>query len=256
MALDVVDLRGFYSTPLGQTARGAIMRLAQGWWNNCAGLSLMGVGYATPYLDAFRPAAMRTLAFMPAEQGVVNWPADGASASALVETTLLPLPDSCIDRVLVVHALETAEHPGALLEEIWRVLTPGGRMILVCPNRGGVWARFDTTPFGHGQPWSRRQLRDLMRQSLFSPAVWAEALYFPPFASRALLRSAQAFERIGAKLSLPGAGAHVVEATKQLYRPVGARRLARRALPGLPPVLAPAGATTFAGPSAKQETNA
>lgn len=244
MALDVVDLRGFYSTPLGETARQLLARRMQFWWENCSGLSMMGVGYASPYLDLFRPTALRTLAFMPAEQGVVNWPGSGLSASALVETTMMPLPDSCIDRVLVIHALETAEHPGELLEEVWRVLTPGGRMILVCPSRGGLWSRLDTTPFGHGQPYSRSQLRELMRQALFSPVNWAEALYVPPFARRILLRSASAFESIGAKLSLPGAGVHVVEATKQLYRPVTARRLARRALPSLPPVLAPAGATS------------
>ena len=250
MAPDVVDLRGFYATPLGDTARLLIARLAQGWWTNCAGLSLLGVGYATPYLELYRPNALRTLAFMPAEQGVVNWPASGLSASALVEATMLPLPDSCIDRAFVVHALETADHPGALLEEIWRVLTPGGRMILVCPSRSGVWARLDTTPFGHGQPWSRSQLRDLMRAALFSPEHWAEALYIPPFSRRWLLRSALAFERVGAKLALPGAGVHVVEAAKQLYRPVGARRLARRALPSLRPVLNPAGAA----PSARTKT--
>lgn len=244
MALDVVDLRGFYGTPLGGTARQLIARRLLEWWENCSGLSMMGVGYATPYLDLFRATALRTLAFMPAEQGVVNWPASGLSASALVETTMLPLPDSCIDRALVVHALETSEHPGPLLEEVWRVLTPGGRMILVCPSRGGLWSRLDTTPFGHGQPYSRSQLRELMRRTLFSPVNWAEALYVPPFERRTLLRSASAFESVGAKLSLPGAGAHVVEATKQLYRPVAARRLERRALPSLKPALTPAGATS------------
>jgi SAM-dependent methyltransferase len=255
MAPDVVDLRGFYATPLGETARQLIARRVQGWWTNCAGLSLMGLGYATPYLEPLRAGALRTLAFMPAEQGVVNWPTSGLSASALVETTSLPLPDACIDRAIVVHALETAEHPGALLEEIWRVLTPGGRMILICPSRSGVWARVDTTPFGHGQPWSRSQLRDLMRQSLFSPETWAEALYMPPVAGRTFLRSAFAFESIGAKLSLPGAGVHVVEATKQLYRPVGARRPARRALPSLQPALSPAGVSPTTRTTTIKEIN-
>ena len=53
-------------------------------------------------------------------------------------------------------------------------------------------------------------------------------------------------EKIGAKLSLPGAGVLVVEATKQLYRPVGLRRAVRRPLP-LPaePALAPSGASVM-----------
>ena len=89
---------------------------------------------------------------MPAAQGVVNWPSPGLSASALVEPTLLPLPTASIDRVVLVHALEETESPDDLLEEVSRVLNPGGRMILVVPNRRGLWARMDGTPFGQGRP--------------------------------------------------------------------------------------------------------
>ncbi|MDB5595106.1 MAG: uncharacterized protein JWM36_2067 [Hyphomicrobiales bacterium] len=238
MALDVVDLRTFYSTPLGHVARRLVSQVMRERWSNCVGLSVMGIGYATPYLGPLREEAVRVLAFMPAEQGVVNWPAHGLSASALVESTMMPLPDSCMDRVLVVHALETLEHPRDVLSEIWRILTPGGRMIVVAPNRRGLWSRVDTTPFGQGQPFSKSQLRELLRETLFSPVHWAEALYVPPFARPYLLRAAPVFEAIGARLGLPGAGLHLVEATKQLYRPVPARRSVRR-LPQFEPALQP-----------------
>jgi SAM-dependent methyltransferase len=238
MALDVIDLRSFYGSPLGQTTRKLVGAILRQRWDGLSGLSVMGLGYATPYLELFHGQPLRLLALMPAEQGVVNWPASGASASALIDGSMLPLPDSCIDRVLLAHALETAEHPNALLEEIWRVLTPGGRLIVVAPNRSGLWARLDTTPFGQGRPYSRGQLRDLMRETLFSPIFWSEALYSPPLEGAMLLRLAPAIERISGKLSLPGAGVIVVEATKQLYRLVGVRRI-RRSLPDLAPALAP-----------------
>lgn len=238
MALDVVDLRTFYASPLGEMARRLVGRLVRERFEACHGLSVLGLGYATPYLEVYRGEALRTMAFMPAEQGVVNWPQNGRSASALVDVTALPLPDSCIDRVLLVHALEIAEHPRELLAEVWRVLTPGGRVIAVAPSRSGLWARLDTTPFGHGQPYSRSQLRELMRETLFSPTHWAEALYVPPLGRGLFLGSAPAIERIGARLALPGAGVLIVEATKQLYRPVGLRRLARR-IPAMQPVLVP-----------------
>ncbi|MDB5572037.1 MAG: uncharacterized protein JWN93_3220 [Hyphomicrobiales bacterium] len=241
MSIDVIDLRSFYHSPLGEVARRFIMRIVTDRWADCAGLSVLGVGYATPYLNALRPNAVRVLAFMPAEQGVVNWPSSGLSASALVDVTALPLPDSCIDRAIVVHSLELSDSPGELLAEIWRVLTPGGRMILVTPNRSGVWARVDATPFGQGQPFSRSQLRSLLRETLFSPVHWTEALYVPPYQRPFLLRSALAFETIGSRLGLPGAGVHLVEATKQLFRPVNVRRTARRALPRFEPALAQPG---------------
>lgn len=235
MAHDVVDLRAFYSTPLGRLARRFVGAFVRERWTNNVGLSMLGIGYAPPYLDDFREEALRTLAFMPAAQGVINWPGAGLSASALVDTTMLPLPDASIDRVLLVHALETSDQPEDMLAEIWRILTPGGRLIIVTPNRGGVWARFDTTPFGHGQPYSRRQLRDFLKEAQFSTMHWAEALYLAPSPRRFMLRLAPVIEAAGGWLSLPGAGVHLVEATKQVYRPVAVRRVARRTVSGLAP---------------------
>lgn len=240
MPLDVVDLRSFYASPLGQAARKLVGKVVRARWEDHGGLRVLGVGYAPPYLGDFQEKAQRVLAFMPAAQGVVHWPLTGRSASALVDATMTPLPDASMDRILVVHALEMGEHPRDLMEELWRILAPGGRVIVVVPSRLGLWARLDTTPFGHGYPYSRGQLQALLQQTLFLPVFWGEALYVPPFARAFLLRSAPAFERIAGRFSLPGAGVHVVEATKQLYRPA-VRRAVRRTLPHFEPALAPAG---------------
>src|SRR5215218_10623747 len=249
MSIDITDLRGFYTSPLGAVTRRFVGRAIDRFWGPLTGLRVLSLGYAPPYLSAVKNDSERTLAFMPANQGVVNWPSSGASASALVDPLMMPLPDASIDRVLVVHALETVESPSELLHEIWRILTPGGRIIVVAPNRRGVWARMDTTPFGQGQPFSRSQLKSLMRQTLFSPEGWAETLYVPPLRNRFLLRSASAWERVGIGFNLPFAGLHVVEATKQLYRAVTVRPVRRAARTA--PVLVPA-ATCIAlrGPSA------
>ncbi len=248
MSLDVADLRAFYASPLGRVARRFVGRALVERWPDCAGRTVLGLGYATPYLGVWRPAAVRVLAFMPGPQGVVAWPRGGPNAAALVDPYDAPLPDSCVDRLLLAHALENADDPQALLEEAWRMLAPGGRLLVVAPNRRGLWARRDTTPFGQGRPYSRSQMRDMLRRTLFSPVAAADALYVPPFESRLFLGSAAAFERVGAALSLPGAGVHVVEATKELYRPVPVRARARRA-PVLAPALAP-GPTSRARPTA------
>lgn len=243
MSLDVVDLRAFYNSPLGAVAQRLVSRVLRSRWDSrFTGLSLMGVGYATPYLTDFAKEAQRTLAFMPAEQGVLHWPSLGRPTCALVDPTMMPLPDAAIDRILVAHALETSEHPRDLLEEIWRVMAPGGRVIFVVPSRSGLWARLDTTPFGQGHPYSRLQMRHLLQETLFLPIFWGEALYVPPFESAWLLRSAPAFERIAGRWSLPGGGVLVVEATKQLYKPISLRRTVRRAVPQLEPALEPIGA--------------
>jgi len=246
--MDVVDLRNFYDRRLGIVARRFIGRGIRARWNDTRALRLLGVGYATPYLGLFRNEAERCLALMPAPQGVVRWPSSRPALAALVEEYALPLTDSAVDRVLLVHALEMASDPVELLREVWRVLAPGGRLLAVVPNRRGLWARMDTTPFGYGRPYSRSQINQLLRETWFTPTGCEEALYVPPVARGWFLRSAVAWERTGATLSAPFAGVHIVEATKQVYRAIPARRERRRLVPVLKPVLAPAaGAAAMPG---------
>jgi len=240
MSLDVVDLRNFYAQRLGTVARRYLGRGMRARWPDLRGTRVLGVGYATPYLGLFREEAERCLAFMPAAQGVVKWPSARPSLSALVDERDWPLPDAAVDRVLLVHLLEVSDDPRGMLREAWRVLTAGGRLLVVVPNRRGLWARMDNNPFGNGRPFSRSQILQLLRETWFTPTGWGEALYVPPVNRRWFLGSAPAWERTGATLSAPFAGVHIVEATKQVYRPVTARRERRVLVPALEPVLAPA----------------
>jgi len=241
LRMDVVDLRNFYAHPLGTVARRFIGRGVRRLWTGSTGLRVLGVGYATPYLGLFREDAERCFAFMPAAQGVVKWPSARPTLVSLVDECELPLPDAAIDRILLVHALELSNDVAALLREIWRVLAAGGRILAVVPNRRGLWARMDTTPFGQGRPYSRSQLTHLLRETWFTPTAWGDALYVPPIDRRWFLRSASAWERTGATMSAPFAGVHLVEATKQVYRaiPVREKKLVRALKPVLDPVLAP-----------------
>lgn len=240
MYSDIVDLRSFYTTTLGRLAERAIAMALSGVWANMPNERLVGLGYALPWLDRFGTEAERVFAFMPATQGAINWPPQGPSATALVFDEELPLFDSSIDRMLLVHALEHAENPRETLMEIWRVLAPGGRLVIVVPNRRGVWARFEHTPFGTGRPWSRSQLTTLLREANFTPSAWSEALFFPPSRSRWILRAHQIIERTGRRFWPMFCGLHIVEAQKRLYQglPV-AQRASRRVFV---PVLAPQGA--------------
>jgi len=220
-------------------ARRFVSRGIRARWVDTRGLRVAGIGYATPYLGLFREEAERCLAFMPAAQGVVKWPSARPTLTTLVEELDLPLADAAVDRLLLVHALEMSQDAEAMLREAWRVLSAGGRLLAVIPNRRGIWARTDTTPFGHGRPYSRSQITTLLRETWFTPTGWGEALYVPPIARNWFLRSAVAWERTGASLSAPFAGVHIVEATKQVYRAIPARRERRRLVPALEPVLAP-----------------
>ena len=228
MAPDVVDLRDFYRTALGQVARRMIRRAVRRVWPDLHGMRLLGIGYPTPFLSALSPDTERTVALMPASLGVLRWPPDGRNLVALADEGELPFADYSIDRVLLVHGLETADETRALLKEVWRVLAGGGRVLIVTPNRRGVWARLDYTPFGSGRPYTISQLSRLLREEQFTPTGSDTALFVPPFARRVMLRSAAAWERIGKRWFPTFAGVLMVEATKQIYAKPAAARAPRR----------------------------
>jgi len=216
MQLDVAELRDFYNRPLGGVVRRLLTSRIRARWRGAHGAQLIGLGFAAPYIGMFRGEATRLGALMPATQGALVWPATGPVHSVMVEEAMLPLPDACVDLLLGVHCLEVSERTGALLREMWRVLKPEGRLLLVVPNRRGIWARLDTTPFGHGRPYSRGQLERLLADSLFSPLEWTSALYMPPLNREWAVRWATVFERMGARLWPGFAGVIIVEARKEL----------------------------------------
>jgi SAM-dependent methyltransferase len=217
MNADVVDLRDFYAGRLGQVAMSMIRRRIRMVWPDVSSQRVLGLGYAAPYLRPFLAEAERVAAMMPASQGVLPWPAEGPYRVALADEGELPLADYSIDRVLLLHAVEFSEQLRPLLKEVWRVLAGGGRVLAVVPNRRGIWARTDRTPFGQGQPYTPGQLSRLLREEGFTPEGTAAALFVPPTHSRMILRSATAWETIGERWFSAFAGIAMVEATKQIY---------------------------------------
>ncbi len=214
---DVVDLHNFYGSSLGHVAQRSIRRKVRELWPNLSGLNVLGLGYAAPYLRPFREEAQRVIQIMPARMGVMVWPTDGPNLACIAHETELPLPDLSMDRILMVHGLECSHHMHEFLREVWRVLADGGRVMAVVPNRRGIWARMDHTPFGHGQPYSTEQIHRILRDAMFAPIRTTRALYVPPSRRRFVLTSAPAWEKIGGRWAQPLGGVVMVEAAKQIY---------------------------------------
>jgi SAM-dependent methyltransferase len=204
-----------------------IARKLEEAWGPAAGLDVLGVGYATPYLEAFREKGRRAVAAMPAAQGVEVWPPQGRVLSCLTDETALPFPNALFDRVLVVHALEEADDPLALMREVWRVLAPAGRVIVAAANRRGFWAGAESTPFGHGRPFTRGQLEALVLDAELHPLAWSRALFAPPLPWAAPW--AEGLEAAGPRLWPALSGLILLEAVKQTFavKPKGRRAAAR-----------------------------
>jgi len=214
--LSVTELRDFYATPLGGVARRLIRRQVLHLWPEPRGGQLVGLGYATPYLRSFHHR-VNVMALMPDHQGVILWPPEGPYKTALVDELNLPLADSSVDRILVAHALEMSRNAHEMLREAWRVLKPEGELLLIVPNRRGLWAGPETNPFAHGQPYSRGQLERLLQEAMFAPKEWRSALFMPPLRSKTIIRSATAFERVGEWVWPAFSGVLLTMARKQVY---------------------------------------
>ncbi len=217
MRVDVLALQRFYASPLGDAARRMASRRLGALWPKADGLDILGLGYATPYLDPYRADARRVVAMMPTDQGGERWPAEGRSLTVLGDETRLPFIDAIFDRVLIVHALEEAGDLRRLLREVWRVMAPEGRLVVIVANRWSFWAQSDATPFGHGRPFSRLQLSTLLADAMFEPIASARALYAPPSRWSPFVRSAEAFERVGEVVWPALGGLVLMESVKRLY---------------------------------------
>ena len=222
MRRDVTSLRSFYGGALGRAALERVERKLVEAWGDARGLDVLGVGFATPFLEPFNALARRVVAAMPAGQGVEPWPMGDPNLACLSGELSLPFQNALFDRVAMVHALEESDDPTALLREARRVLAPSGRLIAVVANRRGWWSRSETTPFGYGRPFSRGQLEEAVRDAGLEPTAWSLCLYAPPFEPFA--RWSEPIEAAGAKLWAPMGGLILMEAVKQTYaiKPRGA----------------------------------
>ena len=200
MHLDVLDLRNFYyRTQLGRVAQRAIRDRMVELWPPLNGQTVAGFGFAVPLLRPYLADARRVVGLMPGPQGVMPWPAGMENVSVLCEETHWPLPTGLVDRLVLMHGLETSENPSSVLEEAHRVLGPGGKALFVVPNRAGLWSRRDATPFGFGRPYSAAQLEAQMKRHGFTPERSQTVLHVPPSQTPFWLRTARFWETVDQK---------------------------------------------------------
>ena len=210
---DVVFLEDFYNSRIGIISQRLIGAKLRRLWPSTSGMTVLGMGYAIPYLMPFRNRSALALAAMPAPQGVTHWPKKSPGLVTLSAFHELPYPDRSIDRLLVVHGLEDTENFPAILRESWRVIKDEGRIIAVVPNQRGLWAKCGKrSPFGHSRPFNSGQIWQLLQDGLFVPLRVENALYLPPTRLEPVVRRAFAIEKIGNYLFRALAGVLIIEA--------------------------------------------
>lgn len=216
------DLKSFYNSLGGRITRRIIKKHIRNIWPNLDKQRLLGYGYAVPYINDYVDEVERVFAIMPSEQGVHHWPQDGSNMTCVCHDSELAVETNSVDRILLVHSLEFSTSLEPLFQELWRVLKSNGRVLIIVPNRLGLWARATWSPYGHGTPYSISQVETFLRNNMFVHERTFCALYVPPFKNSVFLKSAEFFEKIG-RFCMPGmGGVHFFEASKQLYAGIGA----------------------------------
>ena len=232
---DISEIKTFYKALQGRQVAARLRPRVTDFWERSEGCCNIAIGFATPFLRQDDVDSV----LMPQRQGVLVWPRNQPVRSTLVDPHALPVPDVQTDRLLLVHALEFDSDPGRMLDECWRILDGAGRLLVIVPHRHGMWTRAEGTPFGHGRPYSRRQLRQLLQHHGFEPRVITTMLFMPPMATGWTLKLSHSMERAGARWWPALGGVLLAEADKMLYAPAGKTSKLRSSRPRARPRLAP-----------------
>lgn len=276
---DMRHINGFYETPSGTHVKKTVTPLVDQFWMPARHAHNVAFGYAVPFISdmtkqannapsilPFVPTGLMPDGLMP--DGLIpdrlapephvtaphirghpdpNAPHRG---SAIVDAHQWPLQDVQLDRVLLAHALEFDARPDLILGECWRVLDGSGKLLVMVAHRHGLWAQAERTPFGKGQPFSRRQLRTLLTAAGFEITQLHCVIHTPPAILERMANAAPTIDAIGRRLWPMLGGVLVAEANKLLYAPAGNTSKLRRSSGLQPARLAPQTGRTFSAPSA------
>ena len=225
MHLDVQDLRNFYyRSTLGRAAQSILQRRLVELWPDVKGQTVVGFGFAVPMLRPFLDDARRVIALMPGPQGVMPWPPNMPNVSVLMEETAWPIETGRVDRLVVLHGLETSERPSTVMDECWRALGPGGKAVFMVPNRAGLWSRSDRTPFGFGRPYTLGQVESQLRKHHFAIERHMSVLYQMPSTRRFWLKSGPLMEKMGQRMpAILAGGVFVIEVSKHVHNQRGTK---------------------------------
>lgn len=235
MWIDITYLEKFYNSELGEFTQSAINERLDKLWDKCSGKSILGLGYAIPYLNPLISRTDYVTAAMPSYQGASPWPTPSLCKTVLVQEHELPFKDNAFDKILLSHMMGYTVHIKEMLREAWRVLAPNGEIIIIVPNRFGLWSHMDKTPFSRAMPYSVLQLKQIVIESCFLPVQIEKVLYAPPLESPQFINLLFPIERAAQKwIGFIPPGVIIMKAVKQVYAP-----LRRKAIPNWTRALAP-----------------
>ncbi|MBO8128593.1 MAG: methyltransferase domain-containing protein [Peptococcaceae bacterium] len=115
----------------------------------------------------------------------------------------IPAASETFTLVIAFTSLEFTGQPEAAVRELWRMVRPGGRLIVAALNAWSPWAWWRSRKTGHSvfakahffSPWEL--LRLLARNTGERCLVWNTAVFIPPGANSCIIKTAPVWEVAG-----------------------------------------------------------
>jgi SAM-dependent methyltransferase len=219
MQVNLKKIESFYRSPLGIYAYKQILKtFAKLSIGHQTKMACVSSAATFAYYDYFKNYERLALQAYNASD---NWPEIGQGHYLVADRDSWPYRAEDVDIIVMTHDLEFAEHPDVYLREAWRVLKGEGQLIIIFPNRSGKWARYDTTPFGLGYPYTINQMRNLLAKSHFSIDRIEKALFFPAYQPKTHIGKfyRKIIDYLGHYCFFE-AGIYVISASKHVYSPI------------------------------------
>lgn len=175
------------------------------------------LGYCLPFTENMREEKRKLPIFNSIFSGVLT---DHNAPSIVVDENHLPLNNGSQEKLLCAHLFEYTASPEKVIKEITRVLSPAGEVFFIIPNRRGLWVKYETTPFGQGKPYAKKQLIDIFKKHNLVITEHKTSLFFPPIKVSSIRLYVNMAEYIGQHSFLSDyGGVHIIKAVKKNYIP-------------------------------------
>ncbi len=180
MWVDVDRLDAFYQTKLGGLVQFDVGQNVNQLLNVAKNNTVVGYGYTYPYMDLFGNATNSVVTLAPMAQGGRGCLLKDQNISCVSEELLMPLLDRSVDKLFICHSFEFVNNIPEFLKECYRVLADDGEILMVVPNRRGLWAHNANTPLGYGMPYTGAQLSEILTNHMFNPISVQYGLFTLP----------------------------------------------------------------------------
>ena len=214
---NINNLEIFYASRLGRHCRRLINYQLNSFVSDVKGMNVLGIGYTFPFMNKLRSENNGFYVFSTNNYGNDNLTSTKNLFSCIIEENTIPIPDLYFDRIIISHTLEFLANIENFLQEVWRILNGEGRIIILVPNRLGLWARDENNPFGYGQPFSKSQIINLLKKNKFQITKIKYSLYIPPNYINLILKYSNNIDIFFSKFVFGFGGILIVEAKKEIY---------------------------------------